>query len=188
VNNGVCISVASADVVINNQPVTPMVDLGSNVTICANQSVTLDAGNPGAGFLWLPGGQNTQIVTIDSTGLGFGSHNIIVTVTAPNTCSASDTVVITFDPCTGIAENDKDITISIVPNPSNGLFFINVSGMEGATELQIYSVSGQLVYNEMLDGNSLTNKSIDLEAYPTGMYFVRMINNKNSYTKKIIIE
>jgi len=188
VNNGQCTSLASADVVISTQPVTPTVNLGSDVTICADQSVTLDAGNPGSGFLWSPGGQTTQVVTIDSLGLGMGAHTIIVTVTAPNTCSASDTVVVTIDPCTDITENSKDIVLSIVPNPSNGLFFINVSGMEGPTELKIFSVSGQLVYAEMLDGIDLTNKSINLEAFPTGMYFARILNNKTLYTQKIIIE
>jgi len=188
VNNGSCTSVASADVVINTQPLPPTVSLGHDTTICANQTVTLDAGNPGSGFLWSPDGQNTQVVTLDSLGLGIGPHTIIVTVTAPNTCSASDTVVVTFDPCTDIPENTNDIILSIVPNPSNGLFFINVSGIEGPTELKIFSVSGQLVFAEMIDGTGLTNKSINMEAYPTGMYFVRIVNNKTIYSEKIIIE
>jgi len=45
-----------------------------------------------------------------------------------------------------------------------------------------------LVYAEMLDGIDLTNKSINLEAFPTGMYFARILNNKTLYTQKIIIE
>jgi len=43
----------------------PIVDLGLDTILCGNFSLTLDAGNPGATYLWEPTAQTTQ--TINAT-------------------------------------------------------------------------------------------------------------------------
>ena len=73
----------------------PIVDLGNNITACQGQLLTLDAGNPGASYLW-QNGATTQSITVSST----GSYSVIVTL---NSCAANDNVFITFDPAPQVA-------------------------------------------------------------------------------------
>ncbi|MBL8001308.1 MAG: gliding motility-associated C-terminal domain-containing protein, partial [Flavobacteriales bacterium] len=79
----------TADAVVDLvQP--PTVDLGNDSVLCEGQSIWLDAGNPGATYLWSTG-HTTRHLTITSTGT--------YTVTVNNGyCSASDAINATFNP------------------------------------------------------------------------------------------
>src|SRR5690606_15219364 len=68
----------------------PTVYLGADAAICAGSSITLDAGDPGAGttYSWSPGGATTSTISVSTAG------TYTVTVTR-NGCSASDSKVIT---------------------------------------------------------------------------------------------
>jgi gliding motility-associated-like protein len=64
----------------------PVVNLGADTTLCPNNSIVLNAQNPGATYLW-SNSATTQTITTSAAG------NYAVTVTAQN-CSASDTISI----------------------------------------------------------------------------------------------
>lgn len=53
---------------------SPIVNLQS-AFICSGNTVTLDAGNTGSGYLWAPGGETTQTITVSTS----GSYSVIVT-------------------------------------------------------------------------------------------------------------
>ena len=66
---------------------TPVsVDLGPDTSICSGDLLTLDAGNPGAAYLWSTGA-TTQTIDADAA----GTYSVTVSSGA---CSASDTLVI----------------------------------------------------------------------------------------------
>src|SRR5690606_20840246 len=76
------------------------VNLPATETICDGASVTLDAGFPGADFLWSPGGETTQTITTGTAGI------YSVTVTDPNGCSgtASTEVIVNPVPVVNVAD------------------------------------------------------------------------------------
>lgn len=63
----------------------PSVNLGPDITLCGAPSTILNAGNPGASYLWNTGAQTQQLTANTS-----GPYS--VTVTNANNCSASDAV------------------------------------------------------------------------------------------------
>ncbi len=65
--------------------VGPFVDLGMDQTSCDDPMAVLDAENPGASFLW-SNGETTQSIVAEDFGIYF------VTVTAPNNCTAVDSI------------------------------------------------------------------------------------------------
>ncbi|MFI5221770.1 MAG: hypothetical protein ACHQK8_05555, partial [Bacteroidia bacterium] len=71
----------SINVVFNPLPV---VNLGNDTTICGNNSLTLDAGNPGANYLWSTN-DTTEIISINKMGM----YSVKVT---KNNCSSSDSL------------------------------------------------------------------------------------------------
>jgi hypothetical protein len=81
-----CSAMDAIDVTINPLPV---VNLGFDLTQCGGM-VTLDAGNPGANYLWSTT-DNTQTIMVMTS----GTYN--VTVADANMCSATDTINVTIN-------------------------------------------------------------------------------------------
>jgi predicted RNase H-like HicB family nuclease len=77
---GGCTAYDEAVIQIYNSPV---VDLGPDAVKCNN--LILDAGNPGAGFLWNTGA-TTQTISVSASG------EYSVQVTTPDGCAAADTI------------------------------------------------------------------------------------------------
>ena len=67
----------------------PTVDLGADTVLCEGQLLRLDAGNPGASFLW-NNGATTRRMTVSGTGT--------YSVTVNNGCVRSDDLSVRFDP------------------------------------------------------------------------------------------
>ncbi|MBK6998116.1 MAG: hypothetical protein IPH31_25770 [Lewinellaceae bacterium] len=73
------------DLVFITSAQNPTVELGPNKNLCAGQTLTLDAGNAGAGYLW-SNGETTQTIAANTAG------SYTVTVTNPEGCISSDAV------------------------------------------------------------------------------------------------
>ena len=78
-----CAGSDTVNVTINNQPVA---NLGPDTSICLS-TVILDAGNPGASYLW-SNSMTTQTVTV-----GTGTYDVLIT--DPSGCSDRDTISVT---------------------------------------------------------------------------------------------
>ncbi len=66
--------------------------------------------------------------------------------------------------------------ISVYPNPSNGVFTFQLSGINGPSWVEIYNVMGQKVYTRSI--NSTTE--INLSNQPNGVYFYRVLTRESS--------
>lgn len=85
-------------------------------------------------------------------------------------------------------ESNADMFIeqsfSIYPNPTKGIFNIDISGFEGEERnIQVYDISGKKIREVR---NSNNTEEIDLSRYSSGLYFVRIIINDKLYLEKII--
>lgn len=85
-NGNGCTGSAFVNVIVHPLPVINLV----NGFVCAGQTTTLNAGNPGSTYLWSPGGQTTQIITISNP----GTYSVIVTNSYG--CTASSASVISL--------------------------------------------------------------------------------------------
>ncbi|MCD4727304.1 MAG: T9SS type A sorting domain-containing protein, partial [Pirellulales bacterium] len=84
---------------------------------------------------------------------------------------------------------NNDIFVKISPNPSNGIFNIEISKIDEAVNMNILNIQGQVVKSKIIQSQS--NNSIiqlDLSAYPKGIYLVEFSSNKFIKTEKIIIK
>ncbi len=104
VSNSFNCSVSDSVVVTVNPK--PVVNLGADITLCASESTTLDAG-AGFTYMWNTT-ETTQTITVDSTGTGIGTSSFYVEITDTNTCSSSDTINVTFlaEPVVNILGSD----------------------------------------------------------------------------------
>ena len=79
------------------------------------------------------------------------------------------------------SENPSVKTILVYPNPTTD--YIIVSGLEGNSKVEIYTITGQLVQETTFDSEIRLN--IDLNS---GLYLVKVSANNQSITRKIIVK
>ncbi len=120
----------------------PIVHLGSDTTICMDEGVVLNAGAGFASYFWNTG-QNTQTITVDTTGRGTGVFTFRVSVSSSFGCIGKDTILVTLDICTDINSlNAKDDKIVLYPNPFSHTFQLE---SEEIISLFIYDQTGRLL-------------------------------------------
>ncbi|MFY7963597.1 MAG: T9SS type A sorting domain-containing protein [Chitinophagaceae bacterium] len=87
---------------------------------------------------------------------------------------------------------DKNINISITPNPTNGLIKLSVNSNKNQyTNIEVFSSKGDLIYKlpfELRDGtNNLSFNLKDKININAGIYFLKVNYAKNCLIKKIIV-
>lgn len=85
----------------------------------------------------------------------------------------------------GIEENRNPISISIYPNPSTGLFNVDLDDV-GPISLSLFSLKGQVLqtieYQDYEDSIML-----DLSNFSKGIYLLKITSDKSITYKKIIV-
>ncbi len=92
----------------------------------------------------------------------------------------------TATPLSVLENNFESNAITLFPTISNGEFTIKSKNLVGNADLQVYNVSGQRVYKNTVDLNSI-GSSVTLAA-DAGIYFVTITQKNISETKKIVIK
>ena len=78
-------------------------------------------------------------------------------------------------------QNPIENRVAVYPNPASE--YLIVSGLEGSSKVEIYTITGQLVKSQDFDNEIQIN--LDLHV---GMYLVKVTNGSESTTKKIIVK
>ena len=71
--------------------------------------------------------------------------------------------------------------VAVYPNPASE--FLIISGLEGTSKVEIFTVTGQLLQTENFENE--TRVRLDLSA---GMYLVKLSNGTQTTTRKIIVK
>ena len=83
------------------------------------------------------------------------------------------------------SEKEEIEDIQVFPNPSSGLFSLSVQSKE-EKDIFVYDIVGKVVFQKMKTEEDKIN--IDLSAMPKGVYIIKVIDEKHSQVKKIIVE
>lgn len=171
------------------------VTLQSEVTepniLSSTESVTVEAfGNDGAVNITVTGGtapytydwsgaNGFTSATEDLTNIIAGTYNL--EVTDDNGCTYNTQVIV----ATTVAINENnDLGVSIYPNPNNGEFTISTT--ENNASINIYSTDGKMIINNLRVTE--VNQLINLGDIESGIYFVKVTNDNNQKTIRLIIE
>lgn len=132
---------------------------------------------------------DNNFVPVDSLG---GEYIAESTIGDFNGDDRADIIIQGFVDDTNIYWNETIISsvqenysspFSVFPNPNNGQFQIEW-GEEIVNRIEIFNLSGQLVYIESINGQGSHSMDIDL---PKGMYVLKMSGGKRISTQKIIL-
>ncbi len=165
---------------------SPKITLGADTSICCNHLLTLSPGEDFESYLWMDGSTLHSLV-VDSSGVGLGNKEVWVEVTDENGCTGKAEITITFIECAGINENFEDKGITIYPNPSDGIIYINFSNDQiHPVKLSVYNSLGHIVKSLSLSGLN-NNYSIDLGHLREGIYFISLATNTGIFNRKVVI-
>ena len=81
----------------------------------------------------------------------------------------------------------SDNSLSIYPNPNNGVFSISWQNAVAKSEVEIYNVLGEKVYATS-NFKQQTSNEIDLLNSPKGFYFVKINDGTKIYYRKIVVQ
>ncbi len=181
-------STATMGVTVYPLPSAGSIMSGSSV-VCADSAIVLTDGVSGG--TWSSG--NTAIATVSTAGSvsGVSAGGVIITysITSAFGCVGVATMAVTVDACgrTGLANNVPGTsTMTVFPNPGNGLFTISVSSVanEDATVI-VTNMLGEKVRQLTV----LTNKETELQLNtPPGVYFLSVITKSRTLSAKVVIE
>jgi len=78
-------------------------------------------------------------------------------------------------------------TIKVYPNPSNGIFTVELGEVTGNTQISFYNMLGQEIYSTPL---TTIKTSLNLGTQPKGVYLYRILNENNESvsTGRIVIQ
>ena len=161
----------TANIAIN---ALPSVFIGNDTTILTSDTLILDAGAGFSSYLWSDN-STEQTLTIYGNILGAGNYDFSVTVEDANTCENSDTINVSIEDPLSVNLNGKN-SVLIYPNPTNGIFYIKSINPKNVSSVSITTIEGKII--KEVKPNS-ENTEINLQDFPSGIYFIRIKNNKN---------
>ncbi|MBN1187713.1 MAG: hypothetical protein JXB49_35895 [Bacteroidales bacterium] len=167
----------------------PEVFLGNDTTVNPGCVLTLNAGDGFTSYRW---NDETTISThnfVATTG-NPGKNTCFVVVVDGNTCTGSDTIIITVKNPDGIEDNLSANSIRIHPNPSKGSLLVEIKGITNTFAiLHITSTTGVEIYNNKVSlptGNEIIE--IDLTDQPNGAYFLNILLDKQEFNRIILLQ
>jgi PKD repeat protein len=148
---------------------------------------------PSANYWWLFGDLTTAVgATVTHTYSTPGQYLVTLHV-YDSLCHDSTFLLINTSVVAGIKNNSNVITsVKVHPNPSNGEFTISLNNFESDAkdiEVLIYNTLGQVVFRDKYQNvGGQVNKKINLESLSEGTYMLRLNNEMQSYTTRMIIQ
>jgi hypothetical protein len=165
-----------ADTLVLTLFALPTINLGADMTVCANHfPVNLNGPGGYTIYSW-SNGATTQ----NTTAAQAGSYSL--TVTNNNGCQDMDTVVIVSDPCLGLTENST-FEYTLYPNPASHTVFVETTVPN--SEAVIYGANGQVLFTQK---NTTAAFTVNVADLADGMYWLKVSSGEGTQTKQILIK
>jgi len=152
------------------------VDLGDILSYSAQQE---------GGYL-LPEWLNFNADTRTLSGISDNVETINIEIIATDIAGEfiSDIFILTVNK-SSLIDEVEDFDININPNPTDGIFYLNISNFEydGKTIIQLTDISGKILTEKLITTN---NAEIDISKFLVGTYFVNIKTKNNCFFKKVI--
>jgi hypothetical protein len=177
----------NSDTIIVTINALPAVTASSSaLTACLDDAAATLTGTPVNGTWSGPGVTGSSFNPMTA---GTGVQTVTYSFTDANNCSNTATVSITVSPCVTVEETDLQNSISIYPNPNNGVFTFAVNANIGDMQIVITDLQGRVVYSSNENNISAGyTQQINLQGEANGMYLMQITGNGEQRTEKIFVQ
>jgi photosystem II stability/assembly factor-like uncharacterized protein len=87
---------------------------------------------------------------------------------------------------TEIENNSLTSQLNVYPNPSNGIFTIQLSAEQQKSAISVYDILGNNIMEKATDG--IENYKIDISNQSKGMYYIKVESEKSIHIQKVIYQ
>lgn len=146
-------------------------------------SPTITSNATGATYQWIDCASGDSIAGETNqafTAITGGSYAVIVGANGCVETSACVTVTIA-----GIDGLSATQNVVIAPNPTNGIFTIDLSKTNSKATILVYDALGKVVFNKEVEASKT---EVDLTENNKGLYFVKIQTESSSEVKRIILQ
>ena len=152
-----------------------------HTVLCTNldQFIVLAGASPSGGIF------SGQYVSNDTfyNPMHIGSYWIKYSYTDSNQCSNSDSASFSSTICGGIANVQSNNSISIFPNPNEGIFTVSAPDYIGK-HYEITDEIGRLVLQDVIQSES---SLVDISTQVSGVYYLTIKNIQRNETIRVVI-
>ncbi|MCC6369766.1 MAG: T9SS type A sorting domain-containing protein [Bacteroidia bacterium] len=165
-------------------PLEPKLFPTGTATICQGQ-ITVSATPGYSNYLWNTGSTANPLVTTFTNAPA--TLTFVLQASDGYGCSGvSDTTKLKVDKCTSLQEMEADKLFVLYPNPGQNHLTIELQNQNAENVLlQIFSLTGQLVYEEKFTGNTFL---ADVSKLNKGFYFVSLKTSRAHSERRFVKE
>ncbi|MEM7368455.1 MAG: T9SS type A sorting domain-containing protein [Bacteroidota bacterium] len=92
----------------------------------------------------------------------------------------------TPEPPTEVGELASRIEATVFPNPSNGVFFLELKAEQSESfQVKIFNLIGRTIASEKIETNQ--EFRFDLSTQPKGVYFIQVESDKEQFIKRLVL-
>ena len=142
----------------------------------------------GKSYLWNTGDTSK---TIEVTPLRTTTYFLTAT---RGGATDTDSVIVHVENCDSSSTEDfiKDsgdsFNVVVYPNPSEGIFSLNVKGSSEDIFIEVFDFNGRRLFVMDLDAKSSSiTQQLNLSGLPKGMYLVKVYNSQQADVKKLLL-
>lgn len=164
--------------VVSGSYVVSYVSIAGPTVICVGNSANLTASTSATSYTWNTGSNN---LTISPSPTTTTIYSVIATNTAG--CMGSATFTLNINPCAGIKNlNDPANSITIFPNPSSGVFNIQLNEN---SNVEVSDVLGNII---LTDKANAATYNLNLSTQAQGIYILKVRVNEQVKTARLVKE
>lgn len=167
-----------------------------NCSLEASIEITPSSGSDGAINITSTGGDEPYQYSIDGgetfqdspnfSGLSADDYDIVVR--DASNCQMMDKVSLNV---TGINDLVYGYSIDVMPNPTDGLFKINITGLQNDTDVflpfEVYDTQGKLLQSaKLVKYDGVYTGPVSLENNPAGIYYVRFLDARINRMVRVV--
>lgn len=168
-----CSNTAQVTVTVNALP--NVTAIASDDSLCTGDLLTLTGGGAST-YTW------DNSVSNGTPFVPSGTQTYTVTGTDINNCTNTASVTVVVSSCIGLEDINSTAILTVYPNPSTGVFQVQVKEQ---LQLAVYSVEGRLIQQvQLIPGNHLLN----LENEASGIYLLQITTADGQYRMKLTKE
>lgn len=173
-------SVVHTVTVVSNNMNASVTSSNSSCNTCSTgiASVTISGGAAPYTYTWVPYGGHS----VTAINLSPGCYT--VNMTDINGCASTASTCVSFDMQVGIPVLSAASGPALYPNPANTQVLVSYQVI-GPSKIQLKNILGELIFEKEFHGTA--NEIIDLRQVANGTYFISVIGNDFSTSKKLIV-
>ena len=160
--------------------------LGSDTTICSNETLLLDPGSGYSSYLWNDNSINQTLVAFAPGGIDTTLTYFVQVINSVSCVLHSDTISVDFEICDGIAADPDNDDFSVYMNPGSMSLNVHSAKYNEGVKCTLYDVTGNEIHQSAIKTNE---QHISLPALQHGIYICTITDGRQvMYANKIMVD